>query len=215
MLQFVESRPGIMQGHRQAARPRAAEEASEALNKLQHAPETELLIAVRDRRDKQAFAQLFDIYAPKLKAMVMRSGTPAAQAEDIVQDAMLSVWRKAAQFDAHRSQASGWIYRIARNRMIDIARRDYRPLPEELKIDEPPAEQPAEIMAMDQEAARLRAALDTLPQSQREMIEKAYLGELSHKEITETTGLPLGTIKSRIRLGLERLRHELKDLRQS
>ncbi|WP_239113340.1 sigma-70 family RNA polymerase sigma factor [Shimia biformata] len=176
--------------------------------------ETRLMLAVRDQRDKDAFARLFDLFAPRLKAMIMKGGTPAAQAEDIVQDAMLSVWRKAAQFDPHRAQASGWIYRIARNRMIDIARREARPVPQELQTEATaPEEDPGQILGLSQETDLLRQALAALPQKQREMIERAYLGELTHQEITEETGLPLGTIKSRIRLGLERLRHELKDLR--
>jgi RNA polymerase sigma-70 factor (ECF subfamily) len=175
--------------------------------------DTALLIAVRDHRDKAAFAALFDLFAPKLKAMIMRGGASAAQAEDVVQDAMLAVWRKAGQFDPERAQASGWIYRIARNRMIDIARKDQRPIPQELQVAENTTEEPAQAIALAQETDHLRKALAALPEKQRTMIEKAYLGELSHQEITEVTGLPLGTIKSRIRLGLERLRHELKELR--
>ncbi|WP_425046122.1 sigma-70 family RNA polymerase sigma factor [Primorskyibacter sp. S87] len=171
------------------------------------------MLAIRDKRDKQAFAELFDYFAPRLKGFVMRSGTPAAQAEEIVQDVMLTVWRKAAMFDPHRAQVSAWIYQIARNRQIDIRRKENRPVPEELKEDpgtEPDANQ---ILAMEQETGQLKQALAKLNSNQREIIEKAYLGELTHQQISEQTGLPLGTIKSRIRLGLERLRRELKGLR--
>ena len=177
--------------------------------------QTRWMIAVRDRRDREAFGRLFDFYAPRLKAVVMRSGANAAQAEDIVQDVMLAVWHRAAQFDATRAQVSGWVYRIARNRQIDLARRAPRPVPEEIAEPDTASEDATDILALEQEAGRLREALARLKPDQREMIEKAYLGELSHTEIQDVTGLPLGTIKSRIRLGLDRLRHELKGLRRS
>lgn len=171
------------------------------------------MIAVRDRRDRSAFAALFDHFAPRLKGFIMRSGTSAHQAEEIVQEVMLTLWRKADQFDPHRAQVSAWLYQIARNRQIDIARKESRPVPEALK--EEPGDEPdaAQVLALEQEAGLLKQALAQLKPEQREVIEKAYLGELTHQEISARTGLPLGTIKSRIRLGLERLRHELKDLK--
>lgn len=171
------------------------------------------MLAIRDQRDKAAFANLFDHFAPRLKGFLIRGGLNGAQAEDLVQDVMLSVWHKAAQFDPARSQVSGWIYQIARNRQIDHFRRAARPLPEEL--EEPEASEPdaTQILGLEQEADQLRAALETLKPEQRQLVERAYLGELTHAEIQAETGLPLGTIKSRIRLGLERLRHELKGLR--
>ncbi|MEZ5731707.1 MAG: sigma-70 family RNA polymerase sigma factor [Paracoccaceae bacterium] len=171
------------------------------------------MLAVRDRCDRHAFSALFDHFAPRLKGMIMRSGTSGHQAEEIVQEVMLTVWRKAAMFDPHRAQVSAWIYQIARNRQIDILRKERRPEPEEL-IEDPGAEPDAsQILALEQESTELKNALSRLSGEQREMIEKAYLGELSHQEISTQTGLPLGTIKSRIRLGLERLRHELKGIR--
>ncbi|WP_306116003.1 MULTISPECIES: sigma-70 family RNA polymerase sigma factor [unclassified Roseovarius] len=173
------------------------------------------MLAVRDERDRQAFAQLFDFFAPRLKGFIMRSGVTSAEAEDIVQDVMLSVWRKASSFDPHRAQVSSWVYQIARNRQVDVLRKTRRPVPEELKQETTTDVDSVQIIALEQEASKLRDALATLSDDQREMVEKAYLGELSHSEIQAETGLPLGTIKSRIRLGLERLRHELKGTRQS
>jgi len=108
------------------------------------------------------------------------------------------------------SQVSSWVYQIARNRHIDVIRRERRPVPEALKHEETVEEDASEIVALEEETTKLITALGTLTEDQREMVEKAYLGELSHNEIQVQTGLPLGTIKSRIRLGLERLRHELK-----
>ncbi|GAA6163696.1 sigma-70 family RNA polymerase sigma factor [Pelagimonas sp. KU-00592-HH] len=172
--------------------------------------QTVWMIAVRSNRDKRAFAKLFDYYAPRIKAVLMRSGASSAMAEDIVQDTMLTVWRKADQFDPHRAQVSGWVFQIARNRQIDIIRKERRPVPEELAPAEETEVDAAHIVALEQETQQLRSALEKLSPNQRQMLEKAYLGELSHTEIQAETGMPLGTIKSRIRLGLERLRHELK-----
>lgn len=175
--------------------------------------QTTLMLAVRDQRDKVAFGKLFDYFAPRLKGFIMRSGTSAAQAEDIVQEVMLTVWRKSEQFDPHRAQVTAWVYQIARNRQIDVIRKERRPLPDELMI--PPDLEPdaGQIMAVDQEAEQLKQAIARLTPAQREMIEQAYIGDLTHQEISAQTGLPLGTIKSRIRLGLDRLRHDLKGMR--
>jgi len=172
------------------------------------------MLAVRDQRDKAAFAALFDHFAPRLKGFVMRSGTPAGQAEEIVQEVMLTVWRKAALFDPQRAQVSAWVYQIARNRLIDVIRKERRPMPEEWQIEPDPEPDPRDILELEQEVGRMKTAMAQLSPDQRDMIERAYLGELSHQQISSQTGLPLGTIKSRIRLGLDRLRRELKDIRE-
>ena len=124
----------------------------------------------------------------------------------------LEMWQ-ADTFDPDRASASTWIFTIARNRRIDMLRKQRRPEPEDLPWG--PAEEPdqADVLALQQETEHLGRALAQLPEAQRHLIEKAYFGDLSHSEIAAKTGLPLGTIKSRIRLGLERLRHELKDMR--
>lgn len=176
-------------------------------------PQTVWMLAVRDHRDRKAFAALFDHYAPRLKGFIMRSGTPGGQAEEIVQDVMLTVWRKAALFDPQRAQVSAWIYQITRNRQIDVIRKERRPIPDELTQEQDDGPDPGQIMALEQEAEKLKQAMARLKPDQREILEKAYLGELTHQEISTQTGLPLGTIKSRIRLGLERLKHELKGMR--
>ena len=176
-------------------------------------PVTLWMLAVRDERDKAAFGQLFDHFASRLKGFFMRQGSAAAEAEELVQEVMLTVWRRAGSFDPHRGQVSAWIYQIARNRQIDVIRKERRPVPEELREDPGVEPDAAHLLALEQEAGQLRQALGRLNPDQREMIEKAYLGELTHQEIAAVTGLPLGTIKSRIRLGLERLKHELKGMR--
>ncbi len=171
------------------------------------------MIAVRDNRDRAAFASLFDYFAPRLKGFIMRTGTGSGQAEEIVQEVMLTVWNKSDLFDPGRAQVSSWIYQIARNRQIDKIRKENRALPEELQMEEETEPDAGQVLGLQQEADRLKDAIRNLKPEQREMIEKAYLGELTHQEIKQQTGLPLGTIKSRIRLGLERLRHELKHIR--
>lgn len=182
---------------------------------MEYSDQTTWMLAVRDKRCRESFGHLFDFFAPRLKGVIMRRGMTSDAAEDIVQDVMLAVWNKAPSFDPHRAQVSAWIYQIARNRQIDIVRKENRPVPEEPETVTAPEDDPSQIIALDQEQSKLRQALSSLSQDQREMVEKAYLGELTHAEIQEQTGLPLGTIKSRIRLGLARLKHELKGLRSS
>ncbi|SMP00765.1 sigma-70 family RNA polymerase sigma factor [Shimia sagamensis] len=211
MLTQTIDRPNLAKSNKVTPR-REREPVSQTKN--DYSDETIWMLAVRDTRDRGAFAALFDHFAPRLKGFLIRGGASPQQAEEIVQDVMLTIWRKADMFDPHRAQVSAWIYQIARNRRIDIARKENRPMPEALK-EEPELEPDAsQILGLEQETTQLKQALAALKPEQREVIEKAYLGELTHQEISMQTGLPLGTIKSRIRLGLQRLRHELKDLTQ-
>lgn len=170
---------------------------------------TALMLSVRDARDEAAFAALFGHFAPRVKAFLIRSGTARGLAEECTQEVMASVWTKAHLFDPARASVATWIFTIARNRRIDVLRRERRPEPEDLTWG--PEAEPDQIdaLALQQDSAALSRALDSLPAKQRELIEKAYFGDLSHSEIAEITGLPLGTIKSRIRLALDRLRHAL------
>lgn len=215
MMQAETIESPIRRRTRRAGKP-TERAAMDRMEKTAPAPDepTAWLLAVRDRRDRAAFARLFDFYAPRLRAMLSRMNCIGAAADDVIQDAMLRVWHKAGQFDPAQASASAWIYRIARNRHIDIVRRSARPMPEAMKIEDPPDPDPSDVIALQAEAKRLHAALAALPKDQRRMVEMAYLGDLSHREISDETGLPLGTVKSRIRLALDRLRHGLKDLRQ-
>lgn len=168
-----------------------------------------LMLAIAQRADQAAFAALFQHYAPRLKAFLIKSGAPPAQAEDCAQDVMATVWRKAAQFDPARATVATWVFTIARNRRIDLLRRDRRPEPEDLPWGPEPEPDQADALALQQDTQRLAAALAALPEDQRALIERAYFGDLSHSEIARATGLPLGTIKSRIRLALEKLRQRM------
>ncbi len=171
---------------------------------------TEQVRRIAEHRDEAAFAELFYYFAPRIKAFLVRGGTDASLAEECIQDVMAIVWHKAKQFDRSRASVSTWIYTIARNRRIDIQRKQRRPEPEALDWGQQAAVSQEDHVEFQQDCAKLEAALKSLPAAQLDMIERAYFGEMSHNEISEVTGLPLGTIKSRIRLALERLRHQLK-----
>lgn len=169
----------------------------------------ECIRRIRDTQDQAAFVELFRHFAPRLKAYLIRSGSDPALAEECAQDVMTTVWRKANLFDASRASAATWIFTIARNRRIDLLRRQRRPEPEDLPWGPEAEPEQDDVIQFQQESAQLGEALNALPENQRSLIEKAYFGDLSHSEIAEVTGLPLGTIKSRIRLALDRLRHAM------
>ncbi|MFN4171279.1 MAG: sigma-70 family RNA polymerase sigma factor [Pseudorhodobacter sp.] len=166
-----------------------------------------LLIRVRDQRDEAAFADLFRHFAPRVKGFLMKSGASAGVAEDCAQDVMAVLWQKAHLFDPGRASVATWVFTIARNRRIDVLRKARRPEPEDLPWGPEAEPDQQEALEMQQETDRLGEAIAQLPEKQRVLIERAYFGDLSHTEIAAETGLPLGTIKSRIRLALERLRH--------
>jgi RNA polymerase sigma factor (sigma-70 family) len=168
-----------------------------------------LVQRVRDHQDKAAFAALFRHFAPRVKAFLMKSGADATMAEECAQDVMATLWQKAHLFDPTRASVATWVFTIARNRRIDALRKARRPEPEELPWGPEPEPDQAEVLEAQQDTERLGTALAQLPEKQRALIERAFYGDLSHSEIAEETGLPLGTIKSRIRLALERLRQQM------
>lgn len=173
-----------------------------------------LVTAIGAGQDRSAFRALFDRMGPRLKAYLIRTGSDAAAAEELVQEVLLTVWRRAATFDPRQANASTWLFTIARNKRIDRFRREKRP---ELDPDDP-ALQPDPLPMADalvqagSEASALRAALKNLPPEQSELLQMAYFEDKAHSAIAEERGLPLGTVKSRIRLALGRLRNELGDL---
>lgn len=168
------------------------------------------LEAVRDQRDQRAFGEIFQYFAPRVKSFLMKSGAPADVAEECVQEVMATLWNKAQLFDPAKASVSTWIFTIARNKRIDLIRKQRRPEPEDLPWGPESDPEQEDALALQQETEQLGRALQALPEKQRKLIERAYFGELSHSEIAAETGLPLGTIKSRIRLALERLRHNMK-----
>ena len=166
-----------------------------------------LVARVRDHRDKAAFAALFRHFAPRVKGFLMKSGANAGLADETAQEVMAVLWQKAHLFDPGRASVATWVFTIARNRRIDALRKARRPEPEAVVWGPESEPDHAEVYEMQRESARLGDAVARLPEKQRVLIERAYFGDLSHSEIALETGLPLGTIKSRIRLALERLRH--------
>jgi len=168
-----------------------------------------LMARVASHRDRAAFAVVFRHYAPRVKAYLIKSGASAALAEDCMQDVMATVWRKADLFDPARASLAAWVFTIARNRRIDLLRRERRPEAQDLPWGPQPEPDAVEALGLQQDSARLTQALRRLPAPQRQVIIEAYFGDLSHAQIADRTGLPLGTIKSRIKLALERLRHAM------
>lgn len=165
---------------------------------------------IRENQDREAFATLFQHFAPRVKAFLMRSGADGSLAEECTQEVMAALWLKAHMFDPSRASVATWIFTIARNRKIDALRKQRRPEPEDLPWGPEHEPDQADALALQQETTQLGDAIAQLPDSQKDLIKQAYFGDLSHREIAEQTGLPLGTIKSRIRLALDRLRHNMK-----
>jgi RNA polymerase sigma-70 factor (ECF subfamily) len=173
-----------------------------------------LILAVAMHRDRAAFADLFAYFGPRVKAWMMRAGSNPTAAEELAQDAMLAVWQKARLFDPARAGASTWIFTIARNLRIDALRRERHPselMQDATEESEGPL-QADRVLAMSQEETRIRAALSLLPPEQADVIRKAFFEDKVHAEIEKELGIPLGTVKSRLRLAMNRLRAMLGDL---
>lgn len=167
--------------------------------------------AIAERRDEAAFIQLFSYFAPRVKSFLLRQGAEDDQAEEIAQEVMATVWRKAKSFDPAHGAVSTWIFRIARNRRIDLLRRR---TPADLDPEDPfftPPGQPDPDQAFEagERDALIRDAVWTLPEDQRETLRLAFYEGLSQSEIAETRNLPLGTVKSRMRLAFSKLRTAL------
>jgi RNA polymerase sigma-70 factor (ECF subfamily) len=173
-----------------------------------------LIAKIAAHRDRAAFAELFGYFGPRVKAWMMRAGSNPTASEELAQETMLAVWQKARLFDPARAGASTWIFTIARNLRIDAIRRerhpaDLMPYPNEESEGPPQADR---VLAMSQQEVRIRAALSLLPLDQADVIRKAFFEDKVHSEIEKELGIPLGTVKSRLRLAMIRLRGMLGDL---
>ena len=173
----------------------------------------DLVQSVAERRDRTAFAALFEYYAPRIHTYLKGLGAGDEVADELCQDVMLTIWNKAHTFDRGRSAVSTWLYRVARNRHIDHLRREGRPpanLSDPALMPEapPPSDDAAAARASER---RLRRALVGLPRTQAELLRLAFYDGKSHREIAQFLDLPLGTVKSRIRLAFGRLREALED----
>jgi RNA polymerase sigma-70 factor, ECF subfamily len=173
-----------------------------------------LILSIAQRRDRDAYATLFAHFGPRVKAWMLRAGASPSAAEELVQETMLIVWQKAGLFDPARASASTWIFTIARNRRVDALRRERHPsdlLPD--PSEEPETPQQADVaLALAQRQTRIRSALTQLPPEQAEVVRKAFFEDKVHAEIEKELGIPLGTVKSRLRLAVYRLRSMLGDL---
>jgi RNA polymerase sigma-70 factor (ECF subfamily) len=170
-----------------------------------------LIGAIAARQDRDAFAEVFAYFAPRVKAYLQRAGASEAQAEEVAQETMLSVWRKAALFNAASAGAATWIFTIARNARIDAIRRERRggairvgEIEAEFEIDGAPA--PDARLVADEAEARVRAALTQLSDEQLRVVRMSFFEELAHADIAGALQIPLGTVKSRLRLAMKRLR---------
>lgn len=168
----------------------------------------DLIAAVAGSRDRDAFAQIFDHFAPRLKSFYRKSGVQDSAAEDFVQEVMLTVWRRAELFDSRQAGLSTWIFTIARNKRIDAIRRERRPTvdPEDPAMQGAPQEGADTLVETSQREEMIRSAVGTLPSAQADLVRMSFFEDKSHAVIAEELGLPLGTVKSRIRLAVQRLR---------
>ena len=174
----------------------------------------EMLAAIARDRDRGAFMALFRHFAPRVKAYLVRLGAERSAADDLVQDVMLTVWHRAVQFAPGKASASTWIFTIARNRRIDVLRRERRP---QIDADDPALVQDTDdpgdrVVELKQRSRLLRQAMTSLPEEQASLLRLAFFEDKSHSAIAEQLTLPLGTVKSRLRLAMTKLRSALKDL---
>lgn len=186
-------------------------QADAPLPDLEGATDEALVTAIARSADRTAFRELFQRYAGRIKGFLMKGGARGDQAEEIAQDVMVTIWRKAASFDPDKAGAATWIFTIARNRRIDVIRRERRPEPDPedplYKPDAPVT--PQQALAGQERDRRVREALDDLSDEQRQIVRMSFFIGLSHGEIAQKLDIPLGTVKSRTRLAFARLRSAL------
>lgn len=176
---------------------------------------SDLLQKVAQARDVEAFRKLFELYGPRVKSYMMRQGADATTAEDLAQETLLTVWRKAQLYSDEKGSATTWIFTIARNLRIDRLRREvsWQPLPEDRDEEASDGPSPEEEVTERERRDKVRAVLATLPPDQSEVVTLSYVEGLSHSEIAERLGLPLGTVKSRMRLAYQKVKEAVEDIR--
>ena len=175
----------------------------------------DLIARIAKSADKDAFATLFDNFAPRVKYFLIRQGTSVELAEELAQEALLTVWRKADYFAKSRGTAASWIFAIARNLRIDAARRDKRAqlyaMTDNVEVDREDPAQPDDIVTAAESAVRVREAMRDLPAEQLEVVRLSFIEGAAHSEIANRLDVPLGTVKSRLRLAMRRMRKSLED----
>jgi len=173
------------------------------------------LVAIGRDRDERSFALIYDYYAGRIKSFLMGKGMNEDTAEELTQEIMLTVWRRAESYDPKKAAASTWLFTIARNRRIDYLRGNSRievELDDEmLDVGTTENDTQARFVANEQSAVQLEAALERLPPEQRQVMHLSYFRGQSHGAIAKWLDLPIGTVKSRIRLAMQSVRSHLQD----
>lgn len=173
--------------------------------------QNELLLRVASLRDKGAFVELFEFYAPRLKSYLMKHGASDSMAEEVVQNTFVTVWEKAEGFNPDKASASTWIFTIARNKRIDLQRREkfIDANVDDAVLDTMAAPETADSYADTDTVEKLEEALQSLPDEQAKLLRMAFYEDKSHRDIADETSIPLGTVKSRLRLAMDKLRQKL------
>ncbi len=173
-------------------------------------PET-LVSKVAENRDKQAFRLLFEYFAPRIKSFLLKQKVTDEVAEDLTQEVMVTIWQKANMFDPSKARLSTWMFRIARNKFIDKVRRQKYvevDVDDHIKLMEAPEKTDTAVIHK-QDRTRIMLAMDILKPELRHLIELSFYQYLTHSQISEQLDLPLGTVKSRMRIAFQKLRAEL------
>ena len=173
-----------------------------------------MIVAIARDRDRAAFSGLFEHFAPRVKSYMLRLGARPEAAEELAQETMLIVWRRAEAYDPTKAAASTWVFAIARNLRIDVARRAARaPLRDDPAFEISPPPSPDSAVTAVEDEARIGRAIATLPPEQARVIALSFFSDKPHSEIAAELDLPLGTVKSRLRLAMVRLRALLEEPR--
>ena len=173
------------------------------------------IVAVAESRDRKAFKRLFNYFGPRIKGFCQNNGSTADRADEVVQEAFVNVWRKANLFDPKKASAGAWIFAIARNSRIDLIRKENRPEADTTDpfFDQNEPESPLTVLETERRSALLRNFVKELPAEQQDVLKLAFFEEKAHSEVAEELGIPLGTVKSRIRLAFSRIRNEFGEMK--
>ena len=170
------------------------------------------LARISENQDREAFGEVFQHFGPRLKSFMIRKGADQPLAEELVQETMLTVWRKAQLYSTEKGTVTTWIFTIARNLRIDRIRRESSQQFTDLADYDAPSDDPGsddQVMQMQQQV-KVRDALQNLPEEQRQIIHMSYIDDMTQSEIADQLELPLGTVKSRMRLAYRKLRTGLE-----
>ena len=173
---------------------------------------TTLISLIATKKDKTAFSSLFKLVGPRIKGYLMKLGSNDIVAEDLLQEVMLTVWRKSETFDRNKAAVSTWLFTIARNKRIDMLRKEIRPQldPNDPMLTPNQEESADNVYGSKQESIKITDAIKMLPEEQSKLIKMTYYEDKSHSIIAKELKMPLGTVKSRIRLASTRLKKLLE-----